>query len=287
MKLDSLINKANHLNKSYIPEDLFTIDQNENNFHKYKDVNLKPAVSIEILPYFLAMQYFAHKEGYHIIIDSGYRSYQYQQIIWDKFKEEVGEEALSLVAPPGASEHQTGLAFDIAYLKGVNLTYDDKVEETDAEVAWLRENAHLFGFILRYPLGKEHITGYKHEPWHYRFIGVPLATCLKKNGITLEEYYLDIERYKKDLSNEIPFFITELAMMAAIYYVRNSFQELNVEELLDKYQRLFPGAQIIPIVPIHKESLLKGLQALPKENLEKLAGYELIAFVENYLYLGR
>ena len=63
MKLDSLINKANHLNKSYIPEDLFTIDQNENNFHKYKDVNLKPAVSIEILPYFLAMQYFAHKEG--------------------------------------------------------------------------------------------------------------------------------------------------------------------------------------------------------------------------------
>ena len=76
-------------------------------------------------------------------------------------------------------------------------------------------------------------------------------------------------------------------MMAAIYYVRNSFQELNVEELLDKYQRLFPGAQIIPIIPIHKESLLKGLQALPKENLEKLASYELIAFVENYLPIKR
>ena len=84
-------------------------------------------------------------------------------------------------ARPGYSEHQTGLAFDINYA-------DSRFEGTDQAI-WLAENAYKYGFILRYPEGKEHITGYMYEPWHYRYIGVENAAKIFASGLTLEEYY--------------------------------------------------------------------------------------------------
>lgn len=193
-----LINKENKLEKNYVPNDLIETDQNENNFHNFINPALKPMISKSILPYFLKMQEDAKKEGYNIIIDSGYRSYEYQQEVWNHYLKEIGlEETKKKVAPPGCSEHQSGLAFDITYIvDGKILGY---VNDLQNETNWLFKNAHKYGFILRYPKGKEEITGYNYEPWHYRFVGLELALKLFNEGITLEEYYnkVNMETYKK------------------------------------------------------------------------------------------
>ena len=83
-------------------------------------------------------------------------------------------------ARPGHSEHQTGLAFDVGAI-------DDNFGSTAAG-KWLANNAHLYGFIIRYPKGKENITGYKYEPWDIRFLGIDIATKVYESGLTLDEY---------------------------------------------------------------------------------------------------
>lgn len=197
-----LINKDNLLSSHYVPQDLVITDENENNFHNFNDPSLKPMIDKNVYSYFLKMQDDAFKSGFHIMIDSGYRSYDYQKMVLDNLISKVGvEEANSLVAPPGASEHQSGLAFDVAYI--INGNYSDKIEENQIETKWLFENAYKYGFILRYPKGKEEITGYKFEPWHYRFVGLELANLLQEENITLEEYYLKKDYYDSLLETRI------------------------------------------------------------------------------------
>ncbi len=190
-----LVNKENLLDRNYIPNDLVITDENENNFHMFIDPNSKPMVSNTIIPYFQALQKAAKKAGLKdIIIDSGYRSFDYQQKVLEDFILKVGyENAVKRVAIPGSSEHQTGLAFDIAYINNKGI-FEEPTED-DLEIKWLQENSYKFGFILRYPKNKENITGYQYEPWHYRFVGVELATILYNQEITLEEYY---ERLKNN-----------------------------------------------------------------------------------------
>ena len=193
-----LVNKDNRLEKDYIPENLVITDENENNFHGYIDPDLKPMIDEYVFKHFLMMQTEAKKEGFNIIIDSGYRSYEYQQDIWDNSVIEIGlEETEKIVAPPGASEHQTGFAFDVGYI--INGKYTDEVNEFQEETKWLFNNSYKYGFILRYKKDKSDITGYKFEPWHYRFVGIPLAKELYESDITLEEYYIkqDIKTRKK------------------------------------------------------------------------------------------
>lgn len=189
MNYTILVNKNNLLSSDFVPEDLVTTDNNENNFHNYRDPNFKPMICASILPYLKTMQQAALNAGLkEIIVDSGYRPYEYQKVVFDRFVDEVGyEEACKKVALPGSSEHQTGLAFDIAYMK--NGEYQEKTSDEDPEIIWLKENSYKYGFILRYPLGKEKITGYSYERWHYRFVGIELATTLYEEGLTLEEYY--------------------------------------------------------------------------------------------------
>jgi D-alanyl-D-alanine carboxypeptidase len=189
-----LVNKEHLLSSDYVPENLVITDDNENNFHDYKDPNFKPMISADILPYFEAMQKAAEALGLRkIIVDSGYRPYEYQQVIFDKSVAEKGlEETLRLVSLPGSSEHQTGLAIDIAYMD--NGVYIEKTSDVDPEIMWLKENAHKFGFILRYPEGKEDVTNIQYERWHYRFVGVEMATILYAEGITLDEYYERVEQ---------------------------------------------------------------------------------------------
>ena len=137
------------------------------------------------------MKQDALKKGINLMVGSGYRSYDYQQVIWDHYVESKGlEEAKKFVAIPGSSEHQTGLAFDVAFIR--NNEYSLIALETDPEIKWLLKNAYKYGFILRYPKDKENITGYSYEPWHYRFVGIKLAKMLYKNNLTLEEYYKKI-----------------------------------------------------------------------------------------------
>lgn len=191
LSIEVLVNRNNTLPKNYVPKDLYQTDNNENNFHKFSDPTLKPMIRLVLKPFVEQMMEDARKEGISFIIDSGYRSYDYQQVILDELIEEKGDEAYKLVALPGSSEHQTGLAIDIAYYK--NGVYDDDVKETDPEAIWLALNSYKYGFILRYPKGKESITGYNFEPWHFRFVGLDLAKEIYDRNITLEEYYANKE----------------------------------------------------------------------------------------------
>ena len=182
-----LVNKEHILDKDYVPLKMYVVDENENNFHQFKDASLKPMLRSDIKEYVDKLINDAQGLGLPIIVDSGYRSFKYQQVILDALIKEKGDEAFKLVALPGASEHQTGLAIDFAYYE--NGIYNDDVKENDKEAIWLKNNAWKYGFILRYPKGKENVTGYNFEPWHFRFVGLKLAKYLFKNDLTLEEYY--------------------------------------------------------------------------------------------------
>lgn len=178
------------VNKSYpLPYDFVPTNT-------YRDIKDKKycveCLDLELYKNFLLMKADALAIGLNIWIQSGYRSYEYQEELYNKYVFLDGIElADTYSARPGHSEHQTGLAFDI------NITNDD-FQYTD-ESKWINENAYRYGFILRYPKGKENITGYKYEPWHLRYVGIELATKLYNDGdwITLEEYFNIESKYIK------------------------------------------------------------------------------------------
>lgn len=134
----------------------------------------------------------AAQEGLNIYLSSGFRSYDYQAQIYNNYVEREtinnngdavkGKQiADTYSARPGHSEHQTGLAIDVNQI-------DDSFIGT-REAIWLENHCHEFGFILRYPQGKQDITGYQYESWHIRYLGTDLATQIHNSGLTLEEYF--------------------------------------------------------------------------------------------------
>lgn len=140
-----------------------------------------PGVNAEASAAFASMADAAAKAGLNLYISSGYRSYDYQSQIYQNYCNLYGQaEADTFSARPGHSEHQTGLAFDLN-------TIDDSFADT-AEYPWVCEHAHEYGFIIRYPEGKESITGYQFEPWHLRYLGTEVAEKVYESGLTLEEY---------------------------------------------------------------------------------------------------
>ena len=126
-----------------------------------------------------------------IELDSTYRTVKQQQEIWDAFLEEYGEEyTKTYVAVPGTSEHHTGLAIDIKIVKDGEVIADNDAMTAETEI-FSKIHAKLaeYGFILRYPVGKEDITGYGSEVWHFRYVDSPeIAKEIMDKGITLEEY---------------------------------------------------------------------------------------------------
>lgn len=119
---------------------------------------------------------------------SGFRSYEYQSSLYNRYVARDGKEkADRYSARPGYSEHQTGLAFDIGEAGRKDLWLTEAFGETEAG-KWLMNNAHKYGFILRYPKEKEHITGFMYESWHYRYVGIEHATKIYEANVTLEEY---------------------------------------------------------------------------------------------------
>lgn len=133
----------------------------------------------------------ARKDGIYPVVWEGYRTYEEQQkILDDKIKAYINEgysqsraerTAKEWVALPGTSEHQLGIAVDI--------NADKSKSSNDEVYTWLAANAHNYGFILRYPQGKQEITGTSYEPWHYRYVGVDAAWEIYERGICLEEYF--------------------------------------------------------------------------------------------------
>ena len=139
---------------------------------------------------FNEMKNAASLAGIDIYIGSGYRSYNTQKSIYNSYVKRDGRSAADTYsARPGYSEHQTGLAVDICSHNEYKACVNSNFNNT-ATAKWLNDNAHYYGFILRYPSGKSSETGYKYESWHYRYVGKELATTLYNNGdwITLESY---------------------------------------------------------------------------------------------------
>ncbi len=133
---------------------------------------------------FNEMKANALKDGISIWISSGFRSYKTQKNLFERYcKNDVVSNVEMYSARPGHSEHQTGLAID------VNSASSSAYETTYKKVGeWLENNCHRYGFIIRYPKGKENITGYIYEPWHIRYVGKDYAKKIKESGLCLEEY---------------------------------------------------------------------------------------------------
>lgn len=143
-----------------------------------------PGENSEARAAFNKMAQAARDDGISLTAFSTYRSYDYQENLYNNYVARDGQAAADRYsARPGYSEHQTGLAFDI----GDSRTPDKYFSETEA-TKWLAKEAYKYGFILRYPQGKEHITGYKYEPWHYRYVGTDIAKQIYDRKTTLEEY---------------------------------------------------------------------------------------------------
>ena len=165
-----LVNKFHYLKEDYSPDDIVSIS----NWYAYEGHSTKK----EVYDKYVSMWEAANKEGLTLLVNSSYRTFEDQQNEYDMSNDDYASR-------PGFSEHQTGLALDI-------VTYDiqgNEFENTD-EFKWLQENAHNYGFILRYPKGKEYITGYNYESWHYRYVGVELAQKIKASNLTFDDYYI-------------------------------------------------------------------------------------------------
>jgi len=127
-----------------------------------------------------------------VTIRSAYRNYDTQRSILNRYISQMGRrEALRWAALPGYSEHHTGLAFDFGILSGGTVT----AFTGGGNTVWFRRNSHRFGFILRYPPNKTSITQTNHEPWHFRYVGLPHSTIMHQNNWVLEEYHEHIRNH--------------------------------------------------------------------------------------------
>lgn len=176
-----LVNKYYKLDKDYEPTDLVTIKQ-DHSWGEYGSQKIRE----EVYNAFKDMWASAKEQDIHLMINSSYRPYTDQERVYNNYKETYGQSyADKIAARPGYSEHQTGLALDI-------FSITDSSQKTFAEskaYEWLLNNSYKFGFILRYPEGKENITGYSFESWHYRYVGKELSERIYQENITFDEYY--------------------------------------------------------------------------------------------------
>ena len=173
-----LVNKYLYLGNNYVPENLESIPTS------YARSGMKLVKTAK--DKFVEMAEVASKDGYKVIAMSSYRSYDYQVDLYNNYVKTDGVEAADTYsARAGFSEHQTGLCVDV---------YDGNLPYTSFEQSpsfnWMKENAHKYGFILRFPKDKENITGYQYESWHYRYVVINIATYIHENNITFEEYYV-------------------------------------------------------------------------------------------------
>ena len=172
-KITMLVNKYHYVDKDYVPNNLIEINGltiNKEAYSAYQE-----------------MQNDMQKEKLNIRIISAYRSFTYQENLYNNYlKSDSKEKVDTYSARPGYSEHHTGLAIDVD-----NAKFDFNKFYLTNEFVWMQDNAYKYGFILRYPKDKENITGYAYEPWHYRYVGKEIAEYIKKHNSTYEEYYYE------------------------------------------------------------------------------------------------
>lgn len=173
-----LVNRTYRLTQEYAPNDLVT--------PKVKRLGSGVDMRIEAAAHLEEMFAAAKADGMTLVAISGFRSFGRQSAIYGRKQKSAGKEAATLlVAPPGASEHQLGLAMDIGRVSNQNLNGSFGRSK---EGQWVKENAHLFGFIVRYQEEYTEVTGYAYEPWHLRFVGKAHAQAIKNLDLPLETY---------------------------------------------------------------------------------------------------
>ena len=174
--IDMLVNKHRKLGEKFEPNDLMTIPSDYASDDDIKSSRLS-------FNAYKKMSDAAKKEGYEIVINSGYRSYKDQEDIANTYLNAYGQSYVDkFVAKPGYSEHQTGLAFDIGSRK------KNVFAESD-EYNWMKENAWKYGFIERFTKQYEPITGFRSEAWHYRYVGEKIAKVIHDDPMAYEEYF--------------------------------------------------------------------------------------------------
>ena len=172
-----LVNKHIYLPNDYIPTDLVKINPKYTVSDKYltKEANNSLEKMVNDLK----------KDNLNLRVISAYRSYSYQENLYNQYVLKDGTfKADTYSARPGYSEHQTGLVIDVDNIK----TDYEHFHETE-EYIWMKNNSYKYGYILRYPKGKENITTYQYESWHYRYVGIETATYIHQNNISFDEYY--------------------------------------------------------------------------------------------------
>lgn len=176
-----ILNKYYYADENYHAEDLIEIDSTYSLYGSTYKIEL----SKECFEAFLKMYNDAKELGYGFKINSAYRSFDKQKTIYNRYVQSDGQkQADTYSARPGYSEHQTGYAFDIRDYPYTNEDYSKTKSFT-----WVSKNAYKYGFILRFPQGKEYITGYQYESWHYRYCGIECSTYIHNHDLTFEEYY--------------------------------------------------------------------------------------------------
>lgn len=171
-----LINRQHSISQRYVPSDLQKVMVNGIS----QEMRREAALALEQL-------FEAAKEaGVPLASVSGYRSYSKQATIYQRKVDSIGVKAADRIsARPGTSEHQLGLAMDVAK-KGSSQLNTGFAKTPQGQ--WVYENAHRFGFIIRYLEGYEDVTGYSYEPWHIRYVGVEYATAIHQSGLPMELY---------------------------------------------------------------------------------------------------
>lgn len=183
-----LVNKSHYLEDENAIGELKVLPDKS-----WTDVSRGLQVDSRILESLCSMMDAAQKEGVSPLVCSAYRTFEYQEGLYQRRVQKARDdgytdaeaEASFWVAPPGASEHHTGLALDIVDASYTNL---DEDQETTRAQKWLMANCDQFGFILRYPTNKSKATGIGYEPWHYRYVGEEAASTIKASGLCLEEW---------------------------------------------------------------------------------------------------
>lgn len=176
-----LVNKYYYLPEDFEPENLVKVSA------EYSWAN-GAMVTKEVYDAFIRMFNDAKKEGHHLMIRDGYRSFEDQKELYDSYKTKNGAvKAEKDIARPGYCEHQTGLALDILELHNATLKTFKDTEVHD----WLIQNSYKYGFIPRYEEDTQMITGFEEESYHFRYVGLTDAGKIHEKDITFEEYYIN------------------------------------------------------------------------------------------------
>ncbi|GIO35327.1 hypothetical protein J41TS12_01880 [Paenibacillus antibioticophila] len=179
-----LVNKEYALPEDYEPSDLVYPDVRFTFSEKIEKRMMRSEAAAALEKLFAG----AEEDGIYLAGVSAYRSHSTQTSLFNRYVKKDGlEKAKTYSAVPGHSEHETGLAIDVSGSDGKCAAEDCFGDTKEAE--WLAKHATEYGFIIRYPEGKEDITGYKYEPWHLRYVGTEISSDIAERGITLEEYY--------------------------------------------------------------------------------------------------